>query len=356
MNTKPLIAKWLAIGSILFFMGTCVSPASAQNTGTPSSSRGTWLYVGGNGPGNYTRIQDALNESQDGDLVFVYNDSSPYYENLSVNHSITLMGEDQSSTIISAFAYAAILINATNVTVRDCTIENPGDIGILIRTSDVTITHVLFQNTRFYGIEAQDGVNIIERLCIQNSTFSGPGHGFFARGCNELLIANNTFSGGGVEFQYCFHARIFHNHFISSWLYGYDETLSGWNHIYQNEFSSCDCAIALDVPCHDVIEMNNIVNNTRDVEFIRFFFGALAFKLEAIKYHERFFWTTYLLFSPTVWQENYWGESLNHPKLLLGSIIIFVIMTYQWYLPIMIPLIKLDRHPAQEPYDIPVTK
>jgi hypothetical protein len=349
-----IVRKCLVVGIILLFVGTYIIPAIAQDIEKSSqpTSKGSWLYVGGSGPGNYTRIQDALNDSKDGDLVFVYNDSSPYYENLSINHSIALMGEDQSSTIISAFAYAAIHINAPNVTVRDCTIENPGDLGILVRTSDVTITHVLFQNTRFYGIEAHDGVNIIERLRIQNNTFSGPGHGFFGRGCNELIIANNTFSGSGVEFQYCFHASIFHNHFTSSWLYGYDEILSGWNHIYQNEFRNCDCAICLDVPCHDLVEMNNIVNNTRDVEFIRFLFQGLVIKLGAIRNHDRFLWTNYRLFSPTIWRENYWGEPLNHPKILLGSLIIFIIITYQWSLPIGIPLIKLDWHPAQEPYNI----
>jgi hypothetical protein len=352
MKEKTLHMKWVAIGITLLSIGTCIIPANAQNTKT-QSSKGNWLYVGGSGPGNYTRIQDAFDASQDGDLVFVYNDSSPYYENLSINHSIILMGEDQSSTVISAFDYAAILINAPNVTIRDCTIENPCDLGLLIRTSDVTITHVLFQNTRFHGIEADDGINIVERLCIQNNTFSGPGHGFFGRRCNDLIIANNTFSGCGIEFQHCFHASIYYNHFISSWLYGYDEIASGWNHLYQNEFRNCDCAINLDIPCHDLVERNNIVNNTCDVRFSRFFIGALEFKLEAMRDHNTVLWTNYRLFSPTTWRENYWGEPLSHPKILFGSLILFAIITYQGSLPIEIPFIRLDRHPAQEPYNIP---
>ncbi len=350
MKEKTLRMKGIAIGIILLFIGTCVIPANAQNTKT-QSSKGNWLYVGGTGPGNYSRIQDAFDASQDGDTVFVYNDSSPYYENLSINHSITLIGEDQSSTVISAFAYAAILINAPNVTIRECTIENPGDVGLLIQASDVTIIHVLFQNINYYGIEADDGINIVERLCIQNNTFTSSG--VFGRGCDDILIANNTFSGYGVEFQYCFHATIYHNHFISCWLYGYDEIASGWNHLYQNEFRNCDCAINLDIPCHDLIERNNIVNNTRDVQFSRFFIGALSLKVEAIREHKTNFWTNYRLFSPTIWRENYWGKPLNHPKILLGSLILFAIITYQWSLPIEIPFIRLDRHPAQEPYNIP---
>ena len=31
------------------------------------------LYVGGSGEGNYTKIQDAIDDASDGDIVFVYN-------------------------------------------------------------------------------------------------------------------------------------------------------------------------------------------------------------------------------------------------------------------------------------------
>jgi len=35
------------------------------------------LYVGGNGEGNYSSIQDAINNASEGDIVFVFDDSSP---------------------------------------------------------------------------------------------------------------------------------------------------------------------------------------------------------------------------------------------------------------------------------------
>ena len=91
--------KWLAFGIILLFAGTYIIPAAAQNT-QKQSSRGEWLYVGGSGPGNYTRIQDAINESSDGDTVFVYDDSSPYLENILIDKSISVVGEDCNSTVI----------------------------------------------------------------------------------------------------------------------------------------------------------------------------------------------------------------------------------------------------------------
>jgi len=54
--------KSLVIGIILLFVGTCIIPAMAQTT-EKQSSRGTWLYVGGCGPGNYTKIQDAFDNT-----------------------------------------------------------------------------------------------------------------------------------------------------------------------------------------------------------------------------------------------------------------------------------------------------
>ena len=43
---------------------------------------GNTLYVGGSGPENYSRIQDAVDNASMGDTIFVYGRSSPYYENI----------------------------------------------------------------------------------------------------------------------------------------------------------------------------------------------------------------------------------------------------------------------------------
>ncbi|RLF42667.1 MAG: hypothetical protein DRN17_07450, partial [Thermoplasmata archaeon] len=41
---------------------------------------GNTLYVGGSGEGNYSSIQDAVDNASNGDTIYVYDDSSPYYE------------------------------------------------------------------------------------------------------------------------------------------------------------------------------------------------------------------------------------------------------------------------------------
>ena len=59
---------------------------------------GVTRFVGGSGPGNYTSIQDAINDSSDGDIVFVY--TGTYYESLIVDKAIHLLRENKYSTVI----------------------------------------------------------------------------------------------------------------------------------------------------------------------------------------------------------------------------------------------------------------
>jgi len=124
-----MIRKCLAVGIILLFIGTAIIPSSGQKIEKLSSpvSRDHWLYVGGSGPGNYTRIQDAINASSNGDTVFVYDDSSPYYEIISLDKSIALMGEYRNTTIIDGSGYHYIInVTSDNVTIYNFTIQNKG--------------------------------------------------------------------------------------------------------------------------------------------------------------------------------------------------------------------------------------
>jgi pectin methylesterase-like acyl-CoA thioesterase len=100
MDKYPLIRKCLAVGIILFFITTCITPVNAQDITKPTllASSGKWLYVGGSEPGNNTKIQDAIDNASNGDTVFVY--SGIYYENIDINKSIDVFGQDKETTII----------------------------------------------------------------------------------------------------------------------------------------------------------------------------------------------------------------------------------------------------------------
>jgi pectin methylesterase-like acyl-CoA thioesterase len=109
MRTDPLLSRGVAVVVILLFLGVAFAPSIHAHT-SKTSLDGDILYVGGSGEGNYTKIQDAIDNASDGDTVFVYDDSSPYIEHIVVNKSIALIGEDKNSTTIDGSNESEIVI------------------------------------------------------------------------------------------------------------------------------------------------------------------------------------------------------------------------------------------------------
>jgi hypothetical protein len=168
-----LWTKVLILGITLLFLGT--SSVSAFNVITTKNSkpmaRGSWLYVGGSGPGNYTTIQSAVDAASPDDTIFVYN--GIYFENVQINKSINLIGENIDNTIIDGGGvsdcifmngYTAYMVNISNFSLRD------GDYGIDCEMHGQinTISHC-----RFYcGIEMFRVGNYEPKIidCIFNSS------------------------------------------------------------------------------------------------------------------------------------------------------------------------------------------
>src|SRR5690606_8797867 len=91
-----LVCMLVIVMTFVSVSGTIVSEKNSYLL-----SNGNILYVGGSGPGNYSTIQEAIEASVDDDMVFVFDDSSPYNENLVITTSITLIGENKNTTIIN---------------------------------------------------------------------------------------------------------------------------------------------------------------------------------------------------------------------------------------------------------------
>src|SRR4030042_2566389 len=77
----------------------CASNVNPVNDSKPLNN-GNWFYVGGSGPNNYSRIQDAIDNASNGDTVYVFNGT--YYERLAIYSEINLIGENRDNTIIDA--------------------------------------------------------------------------------------------------------------------------------------------------------------------------------------------------------------------------------------------------------------
>jgi len=62
--------KEITIG-VVFMLAIPVISTDKTNPGY-FNENGNTLYVGGSGPNNYTKIQDAIDNASNGDTVFVY--------------------------------------------------------------------------------------------------------------------------------------------------------------------------------------------------------------------------------------------------------------------------------------------
>ena len=160
---KMNLSKTLAIAIILLFFSVSVIPSTGTRDVkqiTMPTAKGDTLYVGGNGTGNYSKIQDAIDNASDGDTVFVYDDSSPYYENIKINKPINLIGENKETTVIDGKENGDVIkITANIVSINDFKIQNsskypqtPGHYGILLVFSNgCCIENNIIQNNS-YGI------------------------------------------------------------------------------------------------------------------------------------------------------------------------------------------------------------
>ncbi|KYK20262.1 hypothetical protein AYK21_01500 [Thermoplasmatales archaeon SG8-52-2] len=166
---------------------------------------GNILYVGGTGLNNYSTIQSAINDTNPGDTVFVYEESSPYYENLKISKSIFLKGEDKNTTIIDGSGKKEVIfIFAENIEIRGFSVRNSSisGIGILIysHANYVKIVGniikenylgIFLYNPGFHLKIIQDeflgpNENYLVKNYIINNTI-----GISLRGSNDNLIKSN---------------------------------------------------------------------------------------------------------------------------------------------------------------------
>ena len=148
MNNK--IKKQIGISLIIagfFLVGIQTGTAYQQELLPQPMMNAGWLYVGGGGSGNYTTIQSAVNAATNGDTIYVY--AGTYNENIIVDKTITLIGEDRNVTTIKGNNLnATIEITGGSINLRGFTIKNDGSQdGIYTATSVHTMTDDIFTST-----------------------------------------------------------------------------------------------------------------------------------------------------------------------------------------------------------------
>ena len=218
---------------------TSISGIQINTQTIESSGRGDILYVGGSGPNNYTTIQSAINNANNGDTVFVYDDRSPYYECIEIDKSINLIGENRDTTIIDG--------------------SNIGDV-VKVTANEVNISGFKITNCKenYYGIRVGRATN---HITITDNIISQNYRGIFFRG-EYSTVSNNLFvynSNNGILMNSDY-SIIHGNRFTQNGGKGIYLNDHNYNEITSNFFCSMRSGIWL--RCEGGhIEFNQIKNN-----------------------------------------------------------------------------------------------
>ena len=325
-----MILKCLIFVIIVLFIGTIFTDSTmgfSIDKPQTFTYQGITLYVGGGGPDNYTSIQDAINDTVDGDTVFVYDDSSPYYENLIVTKGIFLIGENMDTTIIDGSGDSNVIyIDADNVYVSGFTIQNGGLEfpygGINIRSNYSTISDNNLENN-FYGIDMYYSENnhIVNNNIANNNQCGIYLEGSSNNNISENLIDIQPYNGIGF-YNSSNNNNIFKNTILNNGFSGVRTTGCCGNNIFSNMISKNLVGVRIEYSSNTNILKNNLMEN---------------------KFKEAHFLGDILSIYTNIWDGNYWSRPRVLPKPILGRSGIILMM---------LPWINFDWHPAIEAYEI----
>jgi parallel beta-helix repeat protein len=191
-----------AFAVIFLIFETGIVPAIAHETNESSygASRGNWLYVGGSGPGNYTSIQDAIDNTTDGDTVYVF--PGTYAERIVIPNTISLLGSNASTTVIDG--------------------EYNNDEIITCIGSDIIISGFTIQKSTFN--HSCILINHTAGCVIDGNIIQDTGSGITTRNAHNISITQNSFyqisngyaKGGGVHLVKSSYCEVLENRFINN--------------------------------------------------------------------------------------------------------------------------------------------
>ncbi|UCE73152.1 MAG: right-handed parallel beta-helix repeat-containing protein [Methanomassiliicoccales archaeon] len=209
-------------------------------------SAGT-IYVGGSGLGNESSIQAAIDLAIEGDTVFVYDNSAPYYEDISVYKTINLVGENRDTTIIEGtWSTDVVNITADRVNVTGFTVKGSGG---------------------FPGDSAIELYDVVGCRVFNNTALSNVGYGIhLSSSKNNMIRANHILSNSqiGIRLLLSSNNNVTANEVISTYFNGIELLSSSKNNITGNTISNNVCGIYLSSSSDNNITDNNVSSNEWD--------------------------------------------------------------------------------------------
>ncbi|MBT0160857.1 hypothetical protein G4O51_12830 [Candidatus Bathyarchaeota archaeon A05DMB-2] len=188
-------------------------------------------------PDNYTRIDWAIGNASDGDTIRVR--AGTYYEHLTIDKSIKLIGEDRTNTIIDGNKTGTfvIKITANNVVLSGFTIQNSNFAptpAIRLDSSNNVISNNTIMNNG-WGIYAFS----VSGNIISNNIITDNVYGVYLEWSDDHIVKDNTIANHQQASIYLRESRnnIFRNNIIENNKHGIVLiSYSNYNKIYHNNF------------------------------------------------------------------------------------------------------------------------
>jgi parallel beta-helix repeat protein len=198
-------------------------------------------------PDDYPTIQEAINNANEGDAIFVRNGT--YCENVVVNKTVSLVGENKEATVIDGnMTGNCVTVEADNVTVSDFKIQNSTlDWGYLIAIFNCQGIWVLNNTLRtaYYKILLENCSNCV----VQDNYVPGGFKAIILTSSNRNRISNNFILG-------CTQYTLPIGSFYAIYLYKSD-----MNCIEHNIIADCDIGIYLLESRNNTIRSNIICDD-----------------------------------------------------------------------------------------------
>jgi len=263
MKESIVFRKLFAILMFLVFLvfNIAASVAVVVEKSDIIFSEGNILYVGGSGPGNYSEIQDAIEDANNGDTVFVF--SGIYAADIIIDKSIYLIGENQKTTIIENgnngisiiadgvlverftiekcggfWHRCGIYIGSNHNKISNVTIANNGVLnGIFIEDSyDNTVSNNIIEDNSYFGIRLEySSQNTIMKNYVSNVVTNG----IILTGSSDNMVFLNTVrecTWGGIKLdEFSFDNKLYHNNFIDN---DYDNGADNGSNIWDDDYPS----------------------------------------------------------------------------------------------------------------------
>jgi parallel beta-helix repeat protein len=182
-------------------------------------------------PEDYASIQAAIDKANPGDIIQV--SSGTYHENLFINKTLTLIGEDKANTIIvgNGCESSVIQVNLTTVNISGFAITN-GTYGIMLETCNGSI--IRDNNISGYtaGIWLYNSYNntVTDNLLSESGCWIGLllcGHS------SDNIILRNTIENKTIGIELTgWNNLIYHNNFINN--QNQTEMLESFNNTWDN--------------------------------------------------------------------------------------------------------------------------